>query len=109
MESSRHGANGALNWTSEWQLEEFRRVSHYPKLRKYLQPIEAGNLVNGLRHQAQLLDELPDVELSADPDDKLPVISGTGCIIAPPPIPPLWGRARARQPLIIQTTAITSR
>jgi hypothetical protein len=55
--------------TSEWQLEEFRRVSRYPKLRKYLQPIEAGNLVNGLRHQARLLDDFPDVELSADPDD----------------------------------------
>ena len=55
--------------TSEWQLEEFRRVSRYPKLRKYLQPIEAGNLVNGLRHQAQVLDDLPDVELSVDPDD----------------------------------------
>ena len=55
--------------TSEWQLEEFRRVSRYPKLRKYLQPIEAGNLVSGLRHQARLLDDLPDVELSADPDD----------------------------------------
>jgi len=55
--------------TSEWQLEEFRRVSRYPKLRNYLQPIEAGNLVNGLRHQARLLDYLPDIELSADPDD----------------------------------------
>lgn len=55
--------------TSEWQLEEFRRVSRYPKLRKYLLPIEAANLVNGLRHQAQLLDNLPVVELSADPDD----------------------------------------
>ena len=55
--------------TSEWQLEEFRRVSRYPKLRKYLQPIEAGNLVNGLWHQARLLDDFPDVELSADPDD----------------------------------------
>ena len=55
--------------TSEWQLEEFRRVSRYPKLRKYLQPTEAGNLVNGLRHQARLLDDVPDVELSADPDD----------------------------------------
>jgi len=38
--------------TSQWQLDEFRRVSRYPKLRKYLQPIDAGNLVNGLRHQA---------------------------------------------------------
>jgi len=55
--------------TSEWQLDEFRRVSRYPKLRKYLQPIEAGNMINGLRHQALLLHDLPDVELSADPDD----------------------------------------
>jgi len=55
--------------TSDWQLEEFRRVSRYPKLRKFLQPIEAGNLVNGLRHQALLLNDLPNVEISADPDD----------------------------------------
>ena len=55
--------------TSQWQLDEFRRVSRYPKLRKYLQPIEAGNLVNGLRHQAQFLEELPAVDLSEDPDD----------------------------------------
>ncbi len=55
--------------TSEWQLEEFRRVSRYPKLRKYLQPIEAANLVNGLRLRAHVLDHLPDLELSPDPDD----------------------------------------
>ena len=55
--------------TSQWQLDEFRRVSRYPKLRKYLKPIEAGNLVNGLRHQARFLEELPDVDLSEDPDD----------------------------------------
>ena len=55
--------------TSQWQVDEFRRVSRYPKLRKYLKPIEAGNLVNGLRHQARFLEELPDVDLSQDPDD----------------------------------------
>ena len=38
-------------------------------MRKYLQPIEAGNLINGLRHQALLLDDLPQVDLSADPND----------------------------------------
>ena len=38
-------------------------------MRKYLKPIEAGNLVNGLRHQAVLVEELPDVDLSEDPDD----------------------------------------
>lgn len=55
--------------TSQWQLAEFRRVSRYPKLRKYLQPIEAGNMINGLRYQALMLEELPDVDLSEDPDD----------------------------------------
>lgn len=55
--------------TSKWQLEEFRRVSRYPRLRKYLKPSEAGNLVNGLRHQATVLKELPEVQLSPDPDD----------------------------------------
>ena len=55
--------------TSQWQLDEFRRVCSYPKLRKYLQPIEAGNLVIGLRLQARFLENLPDVDLSEDPDD----------------------------------------
>lgn len=55
--------------TSQWQLDEYRRVSRYPKLRKYQQPIEAGNLINGLRYQARLLEELPEVDLSEDPDD----------------------------------------
>jgi len=36
---------------------------------KYLKPIEAGNLINGLRYQVRLLEELPDVYLSEDPDD----------------------------------------
>ena len=55
--------------TSEWQLEELRRVSRYPRVRKYLKPAEAGTLMNGLRQQASVLRELPNVELSADPDD----------------------------------------
>lgn len=63
--------------TSQWQLDEFRRVSRYPKLRKYLKPIEAGNLINGLRHQARLLEELPDVDLSEDPDDN-PLLAMAG-------------------------------
>ena len=55
--------------TSEWQLDEVRRASRYPKLRKYLKPAEAGTLMNGLRRQATVLQELPTVELSPDPDD----------------------------------------
>ncbi len=60
--------------TSGWQLEEFRRVSRYPKLRTYLKSRDAGNLVNGLRRQAIVLSELPAVDLSPDPDDN-PVLA----------------------------------
>ncbi len=60
--------------TSGWQLEEFRRVSRYPKLRTYLKSGDAGNLVNGLRRQAIVLSELPTVDLSPDPDDN-PVLA----------------------------------
>jgi len=60
--------------TSEWQLDEFRRVSRYPKLRRFLKPAEAGNLMSGLRHQATILETLPTVELSPDPDDN-PVLA----------------------------------
>ena len=38
-------------------------------MRKYLKPAEVGTLVNGLRRQATLLQELPRVEFSRDPDD----------------------------------------
>ena len=60
--------------TSEWQLAEFRRVSRYPKLRKYLAPAEAGNMVNGMRYQALVLTELPTLDVSQDPDDN-PVLA----------------------------------
>jgi putative PIN family toxin of toxin-antitoxin system len=55
--------------TSEWQHDEFRRVSRYPTLRRFLKPAEAGNLINGLRHQATVLESLPTVELSPHLDD----------------------------------------
>jgi hypothetical protein len=60
--------------TSEWQLCEFRRVSRYPKLRKYLIPSEAGNMINGLRYRAHVLADLPTLEVSQDPDDN-PVLA----------------------------------
>lgn len=55
--------------TSDWQLSEFRRVSRYAKLRKYLIPSEAGNMINGLRYQAMVLADLPALEISPDPND----------------------------------------
>lgn len=60
--------------TSSWQLDEFRRASRYEKLRQFLKPNEAGNLVNGLKRHALVLTELPEVDLSSDPQDN-PVIA----------------------------------
>lgn len=55
--------------TSEWQLAEFRRVSRYYKLREYLTPSEAGNMINGMKYQAVVLSNLPILEISPDPND----------------------------------------
>ena len=60
--------------TSLWQLGEFRRASRYDRVKKFLKPIEAGNLVNGLKRHATVLKELPDVDMSQDPQDN-PVLA----------------------------------
>ena len=60
--------------TSVWQLGEFRRASRYERVKKFLKPTEAGNLVNGLKRHATVLKELPDVDLSQDPQDN-PVLA----------------------------------
>ena len=60
--------------TSEWQLGELRRVSRY----KHIQPIitthEAGTVINKLKRRATVIENLPDVDLSPDPDDN-PIIA----------------------------------
>jgi putative PIN family toxin of toxin-antitoxin system len=56
-------------FTSEWQLEEFRRVSRYPKLKNFINHSEAGQMVNGLRLNAHVYVSLPTVDLCKDPDD----------------------------------------
>lgn len=61
-------------FTSEWQLEEFRRVSRYPKLRTYLRSADSGNLVKGLPREATVLSQLQKIDLSPDPDDN-PVLA----------------------------------
>jgi len=60
--------------TSQWQLDEFRRVSRYQKLRPYVRSSDAGHLINGLRRQATVLDGLPSIDLSPDPNDN-PVLA----------------------------------
>lgn len=55
--------------TSEWQLDEFRRVSRYPRLHRFLKPVETGVMINGLRRRGLVLQDLPVIDVSPDPDD----------------------------------------
>ena len=57
--------------TSELQLDEFRRVTRYRKLRRFLKPHEAGTLVRGVRARAVIVSQLPDIDLVDDPGDNL--------------------------------------
>ena len=57
--------------TSESQLEELRLVTRHPRVRRYIEPAMAGAMVNDLRHIAELLTELPNVEVSDDPADNV--------------------------------------
>jgi len=55
--------------TSTLQIEEISRVTRYPKIRARLAPPLAGRLVNRLRDLCVVLEKLPKVSLSLDPDD----------------------------------------
>ena len=55
--------------TAAEQLDEFARVTRYPKIRERLTPAVAGRLVNDLRALAITLGNLPVVDVSPDPDD----------------------------------------
>ncbi len=53
----------------EEQLEEFRRVTRYEKIRQRLPQALAGRLVNELRSLAAMVGSLAQVDLSTDPWD----------------------------------------
>ena len=55
--------------TSDEQLEEFRRVTRYPRIRARIEPAAAGTLHNELQHLAVVLQDLPPVDVSPDPWD----------------------------------------
>ena len=55
--------------TAAKQLDELMRVTRYPKIRARLAPALAGRLVNDLRGLAVMVEVLPQVDISPDPDD----------------------------------------
>lgn len=54
--------------TSQVQLDELRRASHYPKFQAILQPHRVGTMINNL-HRAIVLDRLPSDIEADDPND----------------------------------------
>lgn len=55
--------------TAAEQIDEIARVTRYPKMRALLHPALAGRLVNRLREVAAVVDNLPTIDRSPDPDD----------------------------------------
>ncbi|MEM7738459.1 MAG: putative toxin-antitoxin system toxin component, PIN family [Deinococcota bacterium] len=55
--------------TSQYQLNELRRVSRYARFKNRIRPTEMGTLINILQVKALVLDNLPYVDYSPDPDD----------------------------------------
>lgn len=51
------------------QIDEIARVTRYPKIRARLAPSLAGRFVNRLHDLAIVIEKLPAVHLSPDPDD----------------------------------------
>ena len=51
------------------KLEEFRRVTRYPRLKPFIEPAAAGAMHNELRRLAMLVVNLPAVDVSRDPAD----------------------------------------
>lgn len=55
--------------TSHEQLDELVRVLSYKKLERFINQAESRVLLDGLHRMAEIAVDLPNVDLSADPDD----------------------------------------
>lgn len=54
---------------SQWQLQEFERVRHYPKLQRFINVNESNTLAKAIAQQSHLVEHLPIVNYSPDSDD----------------------------------------
>lgn len=55
--------------TSDWQLDELKRVLGYEKLKRYIKPMEASLLLENLHSMAQIVEVTESRSESPDPDD----------------------------------------
>ncbi len=71
--------------TSELQIDELRRVLTYPRVAKHLRTGAAETLVRRLRDAARIVSDLPEINLSDDPDDNTILaiaVAGRAALIA---------------------------
>ena len=57
--------------TSAAQIRELRNVVGQKRLRRYIQPAEAEDLIRNLEAVSEVVTDLPDVSFSPDPDDNV--------------------------------------
>ena len=62
--------------TSEYQIAELRDVLFRDRLRRFIQPAEATDLIHHMATVAVVIDELPEVGLSPDPKDNAILATG---------------------------------
>ncbi len=55
--------------TCDAQFDEFRRLTRYPKVQRYIRPAEAGAMLNELRELAVYIKVNEKVDVSPDPAD----------------------------------------
>lgn len=55
--------------TCDAQLDEFRRVTRYPNVQRYIRPAEAGAMLNELRELAVYIEVNDKVDISPDAAD----------------------------------------
>jgi uncharacterized protein len=55
--------------TAAQQIEEFSRATRYPQVRSRITPALAGALLNRVRDRAIVIENLPQLDVSPDPDD----------------------------------------
>ena len=62
--------------TSEIQIEELRRVSRYPRVKKKINSAQMGSIINAIRQKALIIENLPELDISPDPDDNFILAAG---------------------------------
>jgi len=55
--------------SSEWQLDELKRVSRYERIQKIINQHQAGRIINQIRANGTIVSDLPEIDISPDPDD----------------------------------------